>query len=114
MKDLENVLEGTTAIAVSKEDYVAGAKILCGFADKSKDIFNVKAGFVDGNVVDAKGVKELAELPPKEVLGCKGFGRLECPYHRICHRVERNNEGPGCSAECYRREERRRGLSLWS
>ena len=76
---LENVLEGTTAIAVSKEDYVAGAKILCGFADKSKEIFNVKAGFVDGNVVDAKGVKELAELPPKEVLVAKALGGLNAP-----------------------------------
>ena len=76
---MENVLEGTTAIAVSKEDYVAGAKILCGFADKSKDIFNVKAGFVDGNVVDAKGVKELAELPPKEVLVAKALGGLNAP-----------------------------------
>ena len=76
---LENVLEGTTAIAVSKEDYVAGAKILCGFADKSKEIFNVKAGFVDGNVVDAKAVKELAELPPKEVLVAKALGGLNAP-----------------------------------
>ena len=79
IEGLENVLEGTTAIAVSKEDYVAGAKILCGFADKSKDIFNVKAGFVDGNVVDAKGVKELAELPPKEVLVAKALGGLNAP-----------------------------------
>lgn len=76
---LENVLEGTTAIAVSKDDYVAGAKILCGFADKNKEFFNVKAGFVDGNAVDEKGVKELAELPPKEVLVAKALGGLNAP-----------------------------------
>ena len=67
------------SVSDDKEDYVAGAKILCGFADKSKDIFNVKAGFVDGNVVDAKGVKELAELPPKEVLVAKALGGLNAP-----------------------------------
>ena len=39
----------------------------------------MKAGFVDGNVVDAKGVKELAELPPKEVLVAKALGGLNAP-----------------------------------
>ena len=76
---LENVLEGTTAIAYSKDDYVSGAKILSNYADKSKDVFNVKAGFVDGNVLDAKGVKELGELPPKEVLVAKALGGLNAP-----------------------------------
>ena len=76
---LEHVLEGTTAIAVHKEDYVAGAKILNGFAEKNKDFFHVKAGFVDGGAIDAGGVKELAELPPKEVLVAKALGGLNAP-----------------------------------
>ena len=67
IEGLEGVLEGTTAIAYNKEDYVVSAKILSEFAEKSKT-FELKAGFVDGNVLDAAGVKELAPLPPKEVL----------------------------------------------
>jgi len=75
---LDDVLSGTTALAVSSEDYVSGAKILCEYAEKSKT-FEVKAGFVDGKVIDAEGVKELASLPPKEVLVAKALGGLNAP-----------------------------------
>ena len=78
IEGLEGVLEGTTAIAYNKEDYVASAKILSEFAEKSKT-FELKAGFVDGNVLDAAGVKELAALPPKEVLVAKALGGLNAP-----------------------------------
>jgi len=66
--ELENVLEGTTALAVSKEDPVAAARILTKFADASKGKFVVKAGFVDGGVIDAAKVNELGKLPSKEQL----------------------------------------------
>ena len=48
------------------------------FAEKSKT-FELKAGFVDGNALDAAGVKELAALPPKEVLVAKALGGLNAP-----------------------------------
>ena len=60
-------LKGTTAIAVSS-DHVAAAKILCKYADNSKGKFNVKCGYVEGNALDADGVKALAKLPSREVL----------------------------------------------
>ena len=75
---LDSVLEGTTAIAISQEDYVGAAKILCEYAEKSKT-FEIKAGFVDGNVIDAEGVKNLAKLPSKEVLLAQGLGGLNAP-----------------------------------
>lgn len=78
IEGLDSVLEGTTAIAFSKDDYVSGAKILSKYAENSKT-FEIKAGFVDGNVLDAKGVKELASLPPKEVLVAKALGGLNAP-----------------------------------
>ena len=75
---LDSVLEGTTAIALSSEDYVGAAKILCEYADKSKT-FEVKAGFVDGKMIDAEGVKNLAKLPSKEVLLAQVLGGLNAP-----------------------------------
>ena len=78
IEGLDGVLEGTTAIAYNKEDYVVSAKILSEFAEKSKT-FELKAGFVDGNALDAAGVKELAALPPKEVLVAKALGGLNAP-----------------------------------
>ncbi len=66
--EIASVLEDTTAFAVSHEDPVAAAKILVKFADDSKSTFAVKAGFVEGKVLDVAGVTELAKLPSKEQL----------------------------------------------
>ncbi len=63
---LDDVLKGSTALATSS-DYVTAAKILCKYAD-DHDSFEVKAGFMDGAVIDAAKVVELSKLPSKEGL----------------------------------------------
>lgn len=75
---LDHVLEGTTAIAISKDDYVSGAKILSKFAETNKK-FEIKAGFVDGGAINAAAVKELADLPSKEVLVSKALAGFNAP-----------------------------------
>ena len=64
---LKDVLSGMTAIATSEEDAVAPARIINDFAKKNEN-YSIKAGFVDGKVIDVAGVNALAELPSKEVL----------------------------------------------
>jgi large subunit ribosomal protein L10 len=64
---LEDVLVGTTSLAISENDYVAAAKILCEFAENNK-FFNIKGGFIDGGAIDATKVNSLAKLPSREVL----------------------------------------------
>lgn len=75
---LDSVLEGTTAIAISKDNYVSGAQILAKFADTNK-MLEIKAGFIDGNMIDVEGVKHLAKLPSKEVLIAQTLGGLNAP-----------------------------------
>ena len=75
---LDPVLEGATALAVSAEDHVAAARILCKFAETHK-FFKVKSGFVDGMVMSSAEVEELAKLPSKEVLVAKALGGLNAP-----------------------------------
>lgn len=67
LSDIDDVLEGTTAIATSAEDYTAAARILCKFANTSKT-FTVKKGFLDGKVIGVDTVESLAKLPSKDVL----------------------------------------------
>jgi large subunit ribosomal protein L10 len=74
----ENTLTGTTALAVSQEDPVAGARILCKFAADSK-FFQVKAGFIEGRAIDKKMVIELAKLPSKEILITRVLFGLNSP-----------------------------------
>lgn len=75
---LEPVLEGTTAIAISKDDHVAAARILCKFAE-GNNFFKAKAGFIEGKVISEAEVNNLAKLPTKEVLVAKALGGLNAP-----------------------------------
>ena len=66
--EMEKVLEGSTAVAISKEDPIATAKILGKYAEASKGKFSIKAGYMDGKEMDVAGVEELAKLPGKQEL----------------------------------------------
>ncbi len=67
-EDLCGVLEGTTALAISNDDPVIAAKILDKYATDSKGAFSLKAGFVEGKVLDKAGIEAVAKLPSKEQL----------------------------------------------
>ena len=100
--DLKKVLEGMTAIAVSTEDPVAPAKILKEYADKIES-FELKAGFVDGEVLDKKGVEELAAIPPKPMLVGKMLGSLQKSLYGLCYvlqaKIDKENGGAEAPAE---------------
>ena len=92
IEGLEPVLEGTTAIAISNDDHVASARILCKFAENNK-FFGIKAGFVEGKTIDEKEVKELAKLPSKEVLVAKALGGLNAPITGLVTVLNGNIKG---------------------
>lgn len=66
--ELKQHLSGTSALAVSENDQVAAAKILCKYAEGHKDQFTIKAGFVDGAVIPTDDVIALGKLPNREGL----------------------------------------------
>jgi len=76
--DFDEALNGPTAVAFAESDPVAPAKILLESVDKYKKM-TIKCGMVDGSYIDLNGVKELATLPPKEVLVAKLLGTLQAP-----------------------------------
>ncbi len=92
LEGMDNVLEGSTALAVSPTDHVAAAKILSEYAEKSKT-FEIKAGYVEGKVIDASAVSELAKMPPKEVLVAKVLGGLNAPISGFVNVLNGNIRG---------------------
>ena len=78
LEELNSVFEGSTAIALSENDYVAASKILCEFA-KDHEFFKIKSGFIDDNVVGKKEIKNLAKLPSREVLIAQVLSGLNAP-----------------------------------
>ena len=87
LEELESVLEGTTAIALSNEDYTAAARILCKFAE-THDNFTVKTGFLDGEVVDVETINSLAKLPTKEVLLATVCSAFQAPIAAFARAVQ--------------------------
>ena len=75
---LEEYFEGPTALAVSRDSENQGAKILAEFA-KEHEAPKFKAGFVDGNVIDATAVLTLSKLPSKEELLSQVLAGLQSP-----------------------------------
>ena len=85
--EFDEALNGPTAVAFATTDPAAPAKILLESADKTKKI-TVKCGMVDGAFITPDGVKELATLPPKEVLIAKLLGTMSAPISglaRVLH-----------------------------
>lgn len=75
---LDAELKGPTAVALVTGDPVAPAKALVEFA-KANQKFELKAGMLDGKLLQAADVKALAELPSREVLLAKLLGTLNAP-----------------------------------
>ncbi|WP_353094248.1 50S ribosomal protein L10 [Tissierella praeacuta] len=78
LEEFNQFLKGPNAIAFGYEDPVQVAKITSDFA-KENDKLEIKAGIVDGKVIDVNGVKDLASLPPREVLVAQALGGLNAP-----------------------------------
>ena len=55
-ESLKDLLEGPSAIAISKSEATTPASIICKFA-KTNDKLEVKGGVVEGAFYDAKGVE---------------------------------------------------------
>ena len=64
---IKDLFQGPNAVALSYDDPVSPAKVLTDFAKDNK-VFEIKAGVMDGAVLDGKQIKALADLPPREVL----------------------------------------------
>ncbi len=93
---LKPQLEGMNALAISFDDPIAPAKILKEYAEKV-ETFEIRGGLLDGAVVDAATVNELADIPPKEVLVAKLLGSIQSPLYKFAYVlqaiVDKENEG---------------------
>ena len=95
---LDEYLEGPSAIAISKYDATAPARIICKFA-KTAQALEVKAGVVEGTVYDANGVAELSKVPSREELLSKLLGSLQSPITNLARVLNQIAEQNGAPAE---------------
>ena len=87
LDDLNKVLEGTTAIAISPEDHTAAARILKKFADTHKN-FAIKSGYLEGKVIDLATVESLAKLPTREILLATVCNAFNAPISAFARAIQ--------------------------
>ena len=90
---LEPNLEGPTALAVSKTDATAPARILANFA-KTADKLELKGGVVEGTYYDAKAINVIASIPSREVLLGRLLGSMQSPianFARVINQIAEKN-----------------------
>lgn len=100
---LQANLEGTTALATSDEDYAAAARILNNYAKKSKT-FELKGGYLDGEVVDMATIERIAKLPTREVLLANVLGAFQAPIASFARAIQAIVDKGGVEA-CEKAEE---------
>ncbi len=86
-------LSGPSAIAISKTDATAPARILSKFA-KTAPALEIKAGVVEGAVYDAKGMAAIASIPSREELLSKLLGSIQSPitnFARVMNQLAEKN-----------------------
>lgn len=97
LEEMKSVLEGTTAIALSKEDHTAAARILCKFAEDHEN-FSVKSGFLEGKVIGLETITELAKLPTRDVLLATVLGAFQAPIAAFARAVQAIVDKDGSAA----------------
>lgn len=81
IEGLDKYLVGPTVLTFGNEDPVAAAKIISDFAKDTKDALSIKAGILEGKLVDVEQIKALADLPSREVLLAKVLGGMQAPMY---------------------------------
>jgi large subunit ribosomal protein L10 len=83
MPDIAGFFTGPTGLVIGREDAVSAAKVVTEFAKEFDNKPAVKVGVVERREVGPEQVKQLADLPPKEVLLAQLAGGLQAPMARL-------------------------------
>lgn len=93
---LSTELEGPTAIAISKTDATAPARILAKFATDNKlKTLTLKSGVVEGKYYDKDGIKIIATIPSRDELLAKFLGSIQSPianFARVIKQIAESKE----------------------
>ena len=92
---LDPDLEGPTALAVSKTDATAPARIVAKYAKEVKTL-ELKGGVVEGAYYDKDAIQTIATIPSREELLGKLLGSIQSPitnFARVLNQIAEQNGG---------------------
>jgi large subunit ribosomal protein L10 len=104
LPDIAGFFTGPTGLVIGREDAVAAAKVLTDFAKEFDNKPAVKLGVVERKEVTPEQVKQLAALPPKELLLAQLAGGLQAPMARLAGGMQQLLAGFARSVEALRQQ----------
>lgn len=78
LEDAKKLVDGGVGISLSGDDIIATCKALVNFA-KAHEKFKIKGAYVDGTLLPASKIEEMAKLPSREVLLAQVVGGIKAP-----------------------------------
>lgn len=85
--EFDEILNGPTALALSFDDVVAPARVLAEFA-KGKEVFEIKAGFMEGKAMSIEEVTALSQIPSKDTLYAMLAGGLNATIAGLARAID--------------------------
>lgn len=89
--ELEKDLDGPTAVAISKDDATAPARVIANFAKNAKKL-EMKSGIVEGSYYDKDGIQVIASIPSREELLSRLLGSLQSPITNLARVINQVSE----------------------
>ncbi len=85
-KEVEDTLNGPTAIIFAREDAVTTTKALTEFA-KDKELPQIKLGLLDDKILSANDIQMLSKLPSREQLLASLLAQLQAPATALVRQI---------------------------
>jgi large subunit ribosomal protein L10 len=86
--DFQEQLKGPVAIAFGGEDVGAPPRLLAEFVRQTRLRLDIIGGLVEGRVLGPDQVRQVADLPPREVLVAQLLGTLQSPIAQLVGTIQ--------------------------
>jgi large subunit ribosomal protein L10 len=104
LPDIAAFFTGPTGLVIGRDDAVTAARVLTQFAKEFDNRPAVKLGVIERKEVQPAQVKQIAELPPKEVLLARLAGGLQAPMSRLAGGMQNLLAGAARSIDALRQQ----------
>lgn len=91
-EDMASQISGPNAVIFSQDDPVGPAKTIFDFAKTNKEL-EIKVGILEGQMISTEDIKNLAQLPPRDVLLAQVVGTMQAPITAFVRVLNANLTG---------------------
>ncbi len=93
-----------TMVAIGMDDPVSPAKLLTKFQEENEGKIELKGGYLDGELLTAARIADLAKLPSREELIARMMGSMNAPAQNLVYALNATVSKVVYAMDAYRRK----------